>query len=80
MVKTGGKGDGQQSQATVPPGAPPGAQPAQPLSTEGSPNKTEGTKGGAAVDQNVAGTQQDYQLIRALDLLKGVSFFTKAVD
>jgi carboxyl-terminal processing protease len=64
----------------VPAGAPAGAQPAQPMSKDTSPAKGDGTQSGATVEQAVAGTQQDYQLLRALDLLKGVSLFNKGVD
>ncbi len=66
------------SSSAVPASAPPGAQPAQPLK-DNSPNK-EGGQSGAAVDQTVVGSAEDYQLARALDLLKGVSLFNKAVD
>jgi carboxyl-terminal processing protease len=68
-----------QAAAPVPAGAPPGAQPAQPPKDTANPAKESG-QGGATADQQVAGTQQDYQLMRALDLLKGVSLFNKGVD
>jgi len=49
------------------PNVPPGTQPAEP-------------KESTAVDPNVLGTAEDYQLARALDMLRGVALFnsTKA--
>jgi carboxyl-terminal processing protease len=49
--------------ATSPANVPPGTEPAQP---------SENT----AVDPSVMGTAQDYQLARALDMLRGVALFT----
>jgi carboxyl-terminal processing protease len=49
--------------AAAPANVPPGTEPAQP---------TENT----AVDPSVMGTAQDYQLARALDMLRGVALFT----
>jgi len=70
--------DGPNPGATVPPNAPSGAQPAQPIKDNGG--SKEGAQSGAAVDSNVVNSAEDYQLSRALDLLKGVSLFNKAVD
>ena len=50
--------------ATAPANVPPGTEPAQ--------QPTENT----AVDPSVMGTAQDYQLARALDMLRGVAPFT----
>ena len=50
--------------ATAPANVPPGTEPAQ--------QPTENT----AVDPSVMGTAQDYQLARALDMLRGVALFT----
>jgi carboxyl-terminal processing protease len=59
----------------VPPNAPPGAEPAK----DAKPK--EGAQGGAVLEQTALGTTEDYQLSRALDLLKGVALFNaKAVD
>jgi carboxyl-terminal processing protease len=50
--------------ATSPANVPPGTEPAQPSSEN------------TAVDPSVMGTAQDYQLARALDMLRGVALFT----
>jgi carboxyl-terminal processing protease len=70
--------DGPTPAASVPPNAPSGAQPAQPIKDNGG--SKEGAQSGATGDANVVNSAEDYQLSRALDLLKGVSLFNKAVD
>ena len=56
----------KQEPKEAPAGAPPGATPTpQPEAS--------------SVDPNVLGTTEDYQLIRAYDLIKGVSLFGNRV-
>jgi carboxyl-terminal processing protease len=52
----------QSNAGGAPPNVPPGTQPAEP-------------KESLAVDPNVLGTAEDYQLARALDMLRGVALF-----
>jgi carboxyl-terminal processing protease len=50
---------------TAPPAVPPGTTPAAPPSDD-------------AVDANVLGTPEDYQLARAVDMLRGVALFARS--
>jgi carboxyl-terminal processing protease len=54
------------SKAAPPPGAPPGATP--------TPQPESGT-----VDPSVIGTSEDYQLARAVDMIRGVALFNSRV-
>ena len=68
--------------ATAKPGA--GRSDADPkaVTTTAAPNVPPGTKPApkpetSALDPNVIGTDQDYQMVRAIDLLRGVTLFKK---
>jgi carboxyl-terminal processing protease len=56
--------------ATTKPNVPPGTTPAEPDAGKGE---------NSSVDPGLLGTQQDYQLVRALDLLRGIALFNGRV-